>query len=160
VGYGQNGWYPKECSMGDVDKAESLFRSGCACSQAVLGTYGPRFGLNEDEAMRVSAGFAGGMRMAETCGAVTGAFMVLGLAYCDGKCRTAEGRKRAYEKVVSFAEEFKARHESLACRELLGCDISTPEGARLATEKGLFRSECPELVRSAAELVEARLPNA
>ncbi len=145
--------------MSDVDKAENLFRSGCACSQAVLGTYGPRFGLNEDEAMRVSAGFAGGMRMAETCGAVTGAFMVLGLAYCDEKCRAAEERKQAYEQVVSFAEEFKARHESLACRDLLGCDISTPEGARLATEKGLFRSTCPQLVRSAAELVEARLPN-
>lgn len=146
--------------MGDVDKAEDLFRSGCACSQAVLGTYGPRFGLKEDDAMRVSAGFAGGMRMAETCGAVTGAFMVLGLAYCDEKCRTAEDRKRAYEKMVSFAQEFKARHAALACRDLLGCDISTPEGARVATEEGLFRSRCPELVRSAAELLEARLPSA
>jgi C_GCAxxG_C_C family probable redox protein len=145
--------------MSDVDRAESLFRSGCACSQAVLGTYGPRLGLSEDEAMRVSAGFAGGMRMAETCGAVTGAFMVLGLAYCDRDCRTAGGRKRAYENVASFAEEFKARHASLTCRELLGCDISTPEVARLATEKGLFRSRCPEFVRSAAELVGARLPS-
>ena len=146
--------------MRDVDKAEGLFRSGCACSQAVLGTYGPRFGLNEDLAMRVSAGFAGGMRMAETCGAVTGAFMVLGMAYCDEKCRTAEERKRAYEKSVSFSEEFKARYGALACRDLLGCDISTPEGSRLATEKGLFRSTCPGLVRGAAELIEARLPNA
>ena len=145
--------------MEDVDKAESLFRSGCACSQAVLGTYAPRLGLNEDDAMRVSAGFAGGMRLAETCGAVTGAFMVFGLAYCDAKCRTADERKQAYERVVSFAEEFKARHGSLACRELLGCDISTPEGARLATERGLFRSKCPQLVRSAAEMVETRLPS-
>jgi C_GCAxxG_C_C family probable redox protein len=146
--------------MGDVDRAESLFRAGCACSQAVLGTYGPRFGLNEDEAMRVSAGFAGGMRMAETCGAVTGALMVLGLAYCDAKCTKAEGRTRAYEQVVSFTEEFRTRHESLACRELLGCDISTPEGARVATQKGLFQGKCPTFVRSAAELVEARLPGA
>jgi C_GCAxxG_C_C family probable redox protein len=108
--------------------------------------------------MRVSAAFAGGMRMAETCGAVTGAFMVLGLAHCDHTCRTAEGRKRAYENVVSLAEEFKARHGSVRCRDLLGCDISTPEGGRLAAEKGLFRSRCPELVRSAAEMLEARLP--
>jgi C_GCAxxG_C_C family probable redox protein len=143
--------------MSDVDKAESLFRSGCACSQAVLGSFAPRLGLNEDVAMRVSAGFAGGMRMAGTCGAVTGAFMVLGLAYCDDNCRTADGRKQAYEHVVSLAAEFQARHESLACRDLLGCDISTPEGGRLATEQGLFRSKCPAFVRSAAELVEARL---
>jgi len=126
----------------------------------VLGTYGPRFGLNEAEAMRVSAGFAGGMRMAETCGAVTGSFMVLGLAYCDEECTTPEERKPAYETIVSFVQEFKARHGALACRDLLGCDISTPEGARVATDLGLFRSKCPELVRSAAELLEARLPGA
>jgi C_GCAxxG_C_C family probable redox protein len=144
--------------MDDAEKAESLFRSGCACSQAVLGTYGPRFGLTEDQAMRVSAGFAAGMRMSETCGAVTGAFMVLSLASCGEKCRTAEERQRAYKSIVSFAQDFKARHGGLACRDLLGCDISTPEGARTATERGLFRTTCPELVRTAAELLEARLP--
>jgi C_GCAxxG_C_C family probable redox protein len=145
--------------MGGVDVAENLFRSGCACSQAVLATYGPRFGLDQGQAMRVAAGFAGGMRLAETCGAVTGAFMVFGLAHCGDSCGTAEGRKAAYEAVTSFAREFSARHGSLVCRELLGCDISTPEGAKLAQETGLFRSKCPQLVRDAAELVEARLPN-
>jgi len=145
--------------MSDAKKAEALFRSGCACSQAVLGTYGPRFGLGEGEALRVAAGFAGGMRMAETCGAVTGGLMVLGLAHCDDNCKTAEGRKRVYEAVASFTNEFKTRHGSLLCRELLGCDISTPDGAARAKEQGLFKSKCPELVRSAAEMVEARLPS-
>ena len=144
--------------MSDVEKAASLFRNGCACSQAVLGVYGPRFGLDEDRAMRVAAGFAGGMRRAETCGAVTGAFMVLGLACCDNNCRTAEGRKASYDAVISFAEKFKQRHGSLACKDLLGCDISTPEGAKAATEKGLFRTKCVELVRHAVELVEGLLP--
>jgi hypothetical protein len=41
--------------MSGVDKAEVLFRSGCACSQAVLATYGPRFGLSEDAAELVEA---------------------------------------------------------------------------------------------------------
>ena len=144
--------------MSDVDVAEELFRSGCACSQAVLGTYGPRYGLDESRAMRVAAGFAAGMRLAETCGAVTGAFMVLGLAHCGDSCKTAEGRKAAYEAVASFAREFSERHGSLVCRDLLGCDISAPAGATFARVKGLFRSKCPQLVRDAAELVEARLP--
>jgi C_GCAxxG_C_C family probable redox protein len=145
--------------MSDADRAESLFRSGCACSQAVLATLGPRLGLAEGEALRVSAAFAGGMRMAETCGAVTGAFMALSLAHCDDGCRMAEGRKSAYQAVQSLAQEFRERHGSLDCRELLGCDISTPEGALLATAKGLFRSRCPELVRDAVQMVEARLPS-
>jgi C_GCAxxG_C_C family probable redox protein len=146
--------------MSDVEKAVHLFKDGCACSQAILGVYGPRFGLDEDLAMRVAACFAGGMRRAETCGAVTGAFMALGLAYCDKNCRTAERRKPAYDAVVAFAEKFKQRHGSLACKDLLGCDISTPEGAKVATEKGLFRTKCVDLVRDAAGFLEGMLPKA
>ena len=144
--------------MSDGDVAVELFRNGCACSQAVLGVHGPRYGLDEARAMRVAAGFAGGMRMAETCGAVTGAFMVLGLAHCEDGCKTAEGRKAAYGAVTSFAQKFRQRHGSLVCRDLLGCDISTPEGARHAQDQGLFRTKCVQLVRDAAELVESVLP--
>ena len=143
--------------MSDVDVAVELFRNGCACSQAVLGAYGPRYGLDEGQAMRVAAGFGGGMRMAETCGAVTGAFMVLGLAHCAGSCKTMQERKGACEAVTSFAEKFRQQHGSLVCRELLGCDISTPEGARLAEERHLFQTTCVELVRSAATLLEGML---
>ena len=144
--------------MSDVETAVGLFRDGCACSQAILGVYGPRLGLDENRAVRVAAGFAGGMRLGETCGAVTGAFMVLGLAYCSDDCRTAEGRKAAYGAILSFADRFRQRHGSLVCKELLGCDISTPEGAKTAVEKGLYRSKCVDLVRGAAELVEGMLP--
>jgi len=144
--------------MSDVEFAVEMFRGGCACSQAVLGTYGPRFGLDETTAVRVAAGFAGGMRMAEMCGAVTGAFMVLGLAGCDEGCTVVQGRQAAYEAVTTFAEKFRERHGTLVCRELLGCDISTPEGAQFATEQGLFRSRCDQFVRDAAALVESLVP--
>lgn len=146
--------------MNDVDAAVELFRGGCACSQAILAVYGPRVGLDEDRAVRVAACFAGGMRMAETCGAVTGGFMALGLACCTDSCRTIEGRRAAYDAVASFAEKFRRRHGSLVCRELLGCDISTPEGYRIAVEKGLFRTRCVELVHDAAELLGGMLPAA
>jgi C_GCAxxG_C_C family probable redox protein len=144
--------------VSDIDVAVELFRNGCACSQAILGAYGPRYGLDEDLAMRVAAGFGGGMRMAETCGAVTGAFMVLGLAYCAGSCKTMEERKGACGAVTSFAQTFRRQHGSLVCRDLLGCDISTPEGARLAEERHLSQTKCIELIRGAATLLEEMLP--
>jgi len=143
--------------MNDVEAAVKLFRNGCACSQAILAVYGPRFGLDEDRAVRVAACFAGGMRMAETCGAVTGGFMALGLAGCGDGCRTIEGRRAAYASAQSFAEAFRRRHGSLVCRELLGCDISTPEGYKTAVDQGLFRTRCVELVRDAAELLGGML---
>lgn len=144
--------------MDRVNAALESFRGGCACSQAILGTFGPRFGLDEERAIRVAAGFAGGMRRAEMCGAVTGALMVLGLAHCDGSCRQAAGRAATYSAIGSFASQFLERHGSLSCRELLACDISTPEGARIAKEQGLFRTKCVELVRDAALILEGMLP--
>lgn len=144
--------------MNDVSKAVELFRNGCACSQAIAATYGPRYGLSEPHALRVAAGFAGGMRMAETCGAVTGAYMILGLAKCGSDCSVVEGRQAAYDAVVALSKAFRERQGGLACRELLGCDISTPEGAQAARDAGLFRTKCPELVRCAAELLEEILP--
>ena len=60
--------------------AVSCFKDGFSCSQALLSTYGDQFGLNHELALKVSGAFGGGMgRMGETCGAVTGAFMVIGL---------------------------------------------------------------------------------
>lgn len=145
--------------MNNVSKAVELFRNGCACSQAVAATYGPRYGLSEPHALRLAAGFAGGMRMAETCGAVTGAYMILGLAKCSSNCNVVEGRQAAYDAVAAFSKSFRERHGSLTCRELLGCDISTPEGAQAARDAGLFRTRCPEFVRCAAELVEEIVPS-
>ncbi len=142
-----------------VSTAVERFKSGCACSQAVFGTYSPRYGLDENQAMRIAAGFAGGMRMAGTCGAVSGALMVLGLAHCTDACRTVEDRKAAYAAVLAFFEKFKERHGSLVCRELLGCDVSTVEGHKMAVDRGLFRSKCVELVQNAALILEEMLPS-
>jgi C_GCAxxG_C_C family probable redox protein len=146
--------------MGDakaVEEAVELFEEGCACSQAVLASVAERLGLDRGQAMRISACFAGGMRGGEVCGAVTGAYMALGLAHCGADCTTAEGRQAAYAKVASFNSAFRERHGSLLCRELLGCAISTPEGAQLASERRLFVEKCPQLVRDAALILDESL---
>ena len=47
--------------------------------------YGARFGLDRETALHVAGAFGGMARRGGTCGAVTGAFMVIGLKY--GKTR-------------------------------------------------------------------------
>nr|QNO46363.1 hypothetical protein KKGFGGCE_00001 [Methanosarcinales archaeon ANME-2c ERB4] len=53
-----------------------------------------------------------------------------------------------------YGLEFKSRNGSITCRELLGCDISTSEGMKLAEDNGLFITRCPKFVRDAAEIIE------
>jgi len=124
------------------------------CAQSVLVSYAKELNLNEMTALRISAGFGGGMAMAETCGAVTGAYMVLGMK-AQGEGKTIQEIKAETKVAVKkFNELFIARHGSLKCKKLLGVDISTAEGSSEANEKNLFNTICSDLVGSAAEILE------
>jgi len=137
------------------EQAVDVFKEGSNCSQAVISVYAEDFGLSRENALKISRGFGGGMgRMAQTCGAVTGAFMVLGLKYGNADIHDKEAKERIYGLVREFACRFENRNSSIVCRELLGCDISKPEGAATAKENGLFASVCPKLVGDAAEILE------
>ena len=141
--------------MDKVERAVSCFKEGFSCSQALLSTYGAQFGLNREMALKVSGAFGGGMgRMAETCGAVIGAFMVIGLKYGKTRVEDEQTEEKAYSFVKEFVDKFKSRNGSIICRELLGCDISTPKGMALAKEKKLIATLCPKFVQDAAEIIE------
>jgi C_GCAxxG_C_C family probable redox protein len=93
-------------------------------------------------------------RAQETCGAVTGGILALGLrggrALGDDKVRTED----TYVAVHSLQERFAAKHGSCLCRDLLGgCDLRTEAGQREFKEKGYLRSRCLEYVKTATELV-------
>ena len=134
------------------------FEEGFSCSQAVFSAYAEQFGLDRETALKISGGFGGGMgRMAQTCGAVTGAFMVIGLKYGAIDAEDKETKEKAYALVREFSDRFKSRHGSISCQDLLGCDISKPEGEKVAREQKLFETICPKLVKDAAELLEEML---
>jgi C_GCAxxG_C_C family probable redox protein len=140
--------------MSHVERAVHRFAEGFNCSQAVFSAYAEQFGLDEETALKIAAGFGGGMgRLGETCGAVTGAFMVLGLRYGRGSPDPA-AKERIYALIREFSTRFNARNGSLTCKGLLVCDISTPEGYEVARKKQLFTTACPRFVRDAAEVLE------
>jgi C_GCAxxG_C_C family probable redox protein len=63
------------------------FKNGYNCAQSVLSVLAPDLGLHQDTAMKLSSPFGSGIAyMQETCGAVTGALMAIGLKY--GKTST------------------------------------------------------------------------
>ncbi|OHB67998.1 MAG: hypothetical protein A2V70_06630 [Planctomycetes bacterium RBG_13_63_9] len=144
--------------MSRVSQAVELFQQDCACSQAILATYGETLGLDRNRALRLATGFAGGMRMGETCGAVTGALMVLGLRHGGDHSGTRRGRDAVYAAVQQFTSRFQQRNGSVICKDLLGCDISTPEGMQTARQQNLFKTKCTRMVQDAAEILEDMAP--
>ena len=144
-----------------MDKSESAvkcFRETFSCAQAVFSAYAPELGLDRETALKVAGAFGGGMaRMGETCGAVTGAFMALGLKHGKTKAEDDASKEKTYSLVLEFVDKFKSRNNSISCRELLGFAIGTPEGARLFKEKKAIETVCSKLVKDAAEIVEELL---
>ena len=144
--------------MNGKETALALFKEGFSCSQAIVAAYGGVYGIDRETALRVSAGFGGGMgRMAGTCGAVTGAYMVIGLKHGAMSVKDKERKNTTHRLVREFAERFKAVHGGLSCKELLDCDISTPAGAQRAKENKCHTTLCPKFVASAAEILEVML---
>jgi C_GCAxxG_C_C family probable redox protein len=124
----------------------------------VLSSFGGEYGLDREQALRIACAFAGGMaRMGETCGAVTGALMVIGLAREEASREDNESKEETYRLVRDCVEEFRERNGSIVCRELLGVDISTEEGLTHARVKNLFHEVCPKFVRDAAEILKRLL---
>lgn len=145
--------------MERTEMAVRMFEQEFACSQSVFAAFADPADMSREAALRVASGFGGGLgRTGGTCGAVTGAIMALGLRHCGVPAEADPlGKQQAYPPVQEFLARFKTRHGSIVCRELLDCDLGTPEGLERAREQGLFKSRCPAFVRSAAEILEEML---
>lgn len=136
-----------------INRAIENLKSGYSCSEAVLLAYSNQLDLNQDFACKIASGFGGGMGlMGETCGAVTAAYMVIGLKHGANNAEDRYSRDLTYMLVAEFAELFKERNGSTHCRDLIGeIDMSTSEGRRSIREKG----RVPQIVSDAIVILEA-----
>ncbi len=141
--------------MSRVEQAVSCFQDGFNCSQSILSTFSVEFGLNRDIALKLATGIGGGTGLlGKTCGAVTGALMVIGLKYGTASIEDDAAAEKTYGLVQKFIKEFTEINGSNTCHDLLNCDLSTPEGLNSANEKNLFTTLCPNFVRTSAEILE------
>ena len=136
-----------------VEEIFTFLTKGANCSQAVLLSAAEELGISQETAMKIAAGFGGGMYSADTCGCVTGAIMALGLKYGWDFTGNQSDRDTCRDKILEFKERFKEENGSIYCRELLGADISTPEGVAEVEQKNLKQELCPKLMASASEIL-------
>ncbi|HOT14561.1 MAG TPA: C-GCAxxG-C-C family protein [Bacteroidales bacterium] len=108
-----------------IDKAISFFEEGYACSQAVVLAFAPQFNIDETAAKLISSTFGGGMgRLREKCGAVTGGFMVLGLAYGNTDPKDMDTKLAAYQKVRDINQLVIDKYGTTMCSDILKQNVS------------------------------------
>jgi C_GCAxxG_C_C family probable redox protein len=134
-----------------IQTAQDRFAQGFSCSQSVFCAFAPKLGIAEETALKLSSPFGGGVaHQGQVCGAVTGALLALGLGRGSA---TVEEKDETYRLAEDFIKRFQERHCTIVCRELIGHDISIPDGLQSAREQNVFETVCPGLVKDAAELV-------
>ena len=135
-----------------VGEAVSCFDSGFNCSQAILATYCGEFGFDKKTALQIACGLGAGMgRLQETCGAVSGAYLLIGLKYGQHSKDDASAKEKTYALVREFAKSFKERNKTTNCLELLGVDLTAGD-RRTAMER--VKIVCPKIIQDAAEIIE------
>lgn len=143
-----------------ISKANALHKSGYNCAQSVVAAFEDELSIDKDLAMTMSVGFGGGMgRMQEKCGAVTGAFMVLGVFNGKKFKDNVDLKNETYSMIQKFDQKFASVHQSTNCMELLKWDIKTAEGFQAARDNGLFESVCDKCIADAIRIVEELVRN-
>jgi len=145
----------KELNNNSELAVDKFRKSNFSCAQAVLSTLAPQLGLDEEKSLKVAGAFGGGMAyMAETCGAVTASFMVIGLKYGMADSSRIEDKYKTYDLVHEFVKRFTERNGSIVCRDILGVDLSKPGEKDRANAQNLFEEKCTGFVSDAVEILE------
>ncbi|MFB3827023.1 MAG: C-GCAxxG-C-C family protein [Bryobacteraceae bacterium] len=148
--------------MSASEVALARFEQGYSCSQAVFSALAETRGVPAELALHIGAGLGGGIaRTGQTCGCLTGAILAIGLAQPSVAPEVNRTEKdKTCERARRLITVFQERNGSSLCRDLLDCDVSTPEGYARAKEAKLFQTCCPKLLRDAVEIAEGILAEA
>ncbi len=129
-------------SMTKKEIALENHKKGYNCSQAVICAFCKDLGISEKEMFKISEGFGLGMGVMDTCGALTGLFMLIGLENSGGIESAGKTKADTYKKVKAYAEKFREINGSVYCRELKG------------VETGEILAPCSKCIADAVALAE------
>lgn len=141
------------------EQAMQNFYDGYNCAQSLVLAFSDMIPMEKEQLLKMVSPFGGGMgRLREVCGSVSGMFFVLGTTYgyCDPKA--GEEKAELYADVQELARRFEEKNHSIVCRELLGLKEKRQEPIPEARSKSYYQKRpCPELIGSAAEILEEYL---
>lgn len=135
-----------------IQLAEHFLMKGFTCSEAVVMAFADTVGLRRDMASKISCAFAGGMAQGKTCGAVSGAVMVIGLTYGSGLVRDGYAKDHCFQLTQEFSARFRRIRHTLECHDILKMnhiDPHNPDDIKRLRERTL----CADIVRDSVRVL-------
>ena len=143
--------------MTRIEKTADLQQNhGLNCAQSLLTAYGDLCGIDAEQAKAIGRPFGGGIAStAGMCGHLTAGLMLLSMFHHESDEKAA--RKLAQPAMAEFLKLFKEKHGYTQCKDLLGADMSTPEGKKQINDEKLVAKNCYGFGRGAAAILEVML---
>ncbi len=145
----------EQIKLDEIKQAASeLFYSGYNCAQSVVSSFTDFLEIDNQTALNFAVGFGGGMgRLQETCGALTGAYLVLGLHNGKKFSDNSDKVDATYPMIQQIEKDFTQINGASSCRSLINCDLNIEEGQAEFKEKDLKKKVCEKCIHSSIELV-------
>lgn len=137
-----------------VKQAIELFEGGLNCAQAVLGVFASKYVKDTDAALRMAGGFGHGMRVGETCGAITGAVMVVGLREGTSDAGDQNAKARCGAMTLELVTTLRGALHTTNCHEILKSEELEARGSR--TCPNCPRRACAAAIEAAVEALVER----
>lgn len=137
-----------------IKQANADHDNGFNCAQSVVRQFAGDYGLLPETATLIASGFGGGMNCGKTCGALSGAIMILGLATGYFNPEDEERRDKHKAIVARVVKQFAEIHGSINCWDLIGMDLSIPGNRDKAIEEGRFEERCPNYISYAIRIID------
>ena len=138
-------------------RAREVFLQGYNCSQSVFCAYADDYDMPLELALRVSASLGGGIaRMRETCGAVCGMAMLVGMEEGQTQPNDLQQKQKNYQIVQNLASRFREMHGSIKCSELLQLRKDAPITAAPDERTADYykKRPCLQMIESAVAIYE------
>ena len=152
--------YEKIKALPAAERARALFLMGYNCAQAVACAFSDQVQLPLETVARTVSALGGGMcRLRQTCGALSGAMVILGLAEGYEDADDVIGKKMLYAKGQLMAIPFEEQFSSFQCRELLGLAPGQENSPEPTARTPAFyeKRPCLKYIMQMAELLEKTL---
>lgn len=140
-----------------IRKSVDLFMQGYGCCQSVLAAFADIYGLDDNTAKKIAAGFGGGVgRMRMMCGAVSGIVALVGLDCGQTEGGDRDGKSHCYKVVQSLLNKSKEQNGSIICAEILGINGNNKAASSYVaserTAEYYKKRPCAAKVESAARI--------
>lgn len=141
-------------------QAEDLFKQGYNCAQSVILSLAPSLRIDPQVAKSIASGFGGGMGAQSTCGAVSAAYMIMGL-YVGSKVYLLEPERKneLSNLMTAYNKAFTTRFGSLNCRVLTGVDFTLLDKEADKDTFAQIHQTCNEYVTGSVAILEELLKN-